>query len=85
MIIVKHIVDNFTIYVTRVYFAVAHKIFNYCLNFSADSTPPSLLVSELASFGSPRKLSSLLDSCNELARVEEIKRLQVKKFNIIIV
>ncbi|KAG8325804.1 hypothetical protein J6590_058000 [Homalodisca vitripennis] len=45
-------------------------------SFGADSTPPSLLVSELASFGSPRKLSSLLDSCNELARVEEVKRLQ---------
>uniref|UniRef100_A0A0A9Y1Y5 Uncharacterized protein n=2 Tax=Lygus hesperus TaxID=30085 RepID=A0A0A9Y1Y5_LYGHE len=42
----------------------------------ADSTPPSLLMSELASIGSPKKLSSLLESCNELARVEEIKKLQ---------
>lgn len=53
-----------------------HKELSHSLG--ADSTPPSLLVSELASFGSPRKLSSLLDSCNELARVEEIKRLQVE-------
>uniref|UniRef100_A0A8D8Y6J0 Uncharacterized protein n=1 Tax=Cacopsylla melanoneura TaxID=428564 RepID=A0A8D8Y6J0_9HEMI len=45
-------------------------------SFGADSTPPSLLVSELQSFGSPRKLTSLLDSCNELARIEEMKRLQ---------
>ncbi|XP_017299202.1 intracellular protein transport protein USO1-like [Diaphorina citri] len=44
----------------------------------ADSTPPSLLVSELQSFGSPRKLTSLLDSCNELARLEEMKRLQTE-------
>ncbi|XP_054259060.1 uncharacterized protein LOC128983683 isoform X4 [Macrosteles quadrilineatus] len=47
-----------------------------------DSTPPSLLVSELASFGSPRKLSSLLDSCNELARAEEVKRLQSENDSI---
>uniref|UniRef100_A0A146LWF7 Uncharacterized protein n=2 Tax=Lygus hesperus TaxID=30085 RepID=A0A146LWF7_LYGHE len=33
-------------------------------------------MSELASIGSPKKLSSLLESCNELARVEEIKKLQ---------
>ncbi|XP_075221430.1 uncharacterized protein LOC142324489 isoform X2 [Lycorma delicatula] len=48
----------------------------------ADSTPPSLLVSELASFGSPRKLSSLLDSCNELARQEEVKKLQSESENL---
>ncbi|KAI5706753.1 hypothetical protein M8J75_011011 [Diaphorina citri] len=47
-------------------------------SFGADSTPPSLLVSELQSFGSPRKLTSLLDSCNELARLEEMKRLQTE-------
>ncbi|KAL1129583.1 hypothetical protein AAG570_012528 [Ranatra chinensis] len=33
-------------------------------------------MSELASFGSPKKFSSLLESCNELARVEEVKKLQ---------
>lgn len=47
-------------------------------SFGADSTPPSLLVSELQSFGSPRKFTSLLDSCNELARLEEMKRLQTE-------
>ncbi|XP_054259058.1 uncharacterized protein LOC128983683 isoform X2 [Macrosteles quadrilineatus] len=51
-------------------------------SLGADSTPPSLLVSELASFGSPRKLSSLLDSCNELARAEEVKRLQSENDSI---
>ncbi|XP_075221431.1 uncharacterized protein LOC142324489 isoform X3 [Lycorma delicatula] len=51
-------------------------------SYGADSTPPSLLVSELASFGSPRKLSSLLDSCNELARQEEVKKLQSESENL---
>ncbi|XP_022193441.2 myosin-7B isoform X1 [Nilaparvata lugens] len=50
-------------------------------SYGADSTPPSLLVSELASFGSPRKLSSLMDSCNELARLEEVKKLQSESEN----
>lgn len=45
------------------------------VSFGADSTPPSLMTSELASFGSP-KLSSLMDSCHELARLEENKKLQ---------
>jgi hypothetical protein len=46
---------------------------------SADSTPPSLL---LSGFSSPKKLSSLLDSQiaasrSELVRLEETKKLQV--------
>ncbi|KAK9497927.1 hypothetical protein O3M35_003825 [Rhynocoris fuscipes] len=51
-----------------------HKEFSQ--SYGADSTPPSLLVSELASVGSPKRLSSLLESCNELARIEEVKKLQ---------
>ncbi|XP_014247297.1 forkhead-associated domain-containing protein 1-like isoform X1 [Cimex lectularius] len=45
-------------------------------SYGADSTPPSLLMSELASLGSPKRLSSLLEACNELARIEEVKKLQ---------
>ncbi|XP_073990875.1 uncharacterized protein isoform X3 [Rhodnius prolixus] len=52
-----------------------HKEFSQ--SYGADSTPPSLLVSELASVGSPKRLSSLLESCNELARIEEVKKLQI--------
>lgn len=51
-------------------------------SYGADSTPPSLLMSELASFGSPKKLSSLLESCNELAWVEEVKKLQLESENL---
>ncbi|GLG97181.1 intracellular protein transport protein USO1-like [Gryllus bimaculatus] len=48
-------------------------------SFGADSTPPSLLLSEIS--GSPKKLASLLDSQiaasrTELVRLEEIKKLQ---------
>ncbi|CAH1394265.1 unnamed protein product [Nezara viridula] len=49
---------------------------------SADSTPPSLLLSELASFGSPKKLSSMLETCNELAWAEEVKKLQCESENL---
>lgn len=53
----------------------------YNVYFSADSTPPSLLLSDF-SCGSPKKLASLLDSQiaasrSELLRLEEIKKLQV--------
>ncbi|BES91459.1 Hypothetical protein NTJ_04266 [Nesidiocoris tenuis] len=51
-----------------------HKEFSQ--SYGADSTPPSLLISELASVGSPKKLTSLLETCNELARIEEVKKLQ---------
>ncbi|XP_063231576.1 golgin subfamily A member 4-like [Bacillus rossius redtenbacheri] len=49
-------------------------------SYGADSTPPSLLLSEF-SCGSPKKLASLLDSQiaasrTELVRLEEIKKLQ---------
>ncbi|XP_014294714.1 tropomyosin isoform X2 [Halyomorpha halys] len=51
-------------------------------SIGADSTPPSLLLSELASFGSPKKLSSLLETCNELAWAEEVKKLQCESENL---
>ncbi|XP_067002590.2 golgin subfamily A member 3 [Anabrus simplex] len=54
-------------------------------SFGADSTPPSLLLSEMS--GSPKKLASLLDSQiaasrNELVRLEEIKKLQCECDNM---
>ena len=58
---------------------IAYTVSIISLN-SADSTPPSLL---LSGFSSPKKLSSLLDSQiaasrSELVRLEETKKLQVK-------
>lgn len=54
-------------------------------SFGADSTPPSLLLSEMS--GSPKKLASLFDSQiaasrNELVRLEEIKKLQAECENL---
>ncbi|XP_049776855.1 MAP7 domain-containing protein 1-like isoform X2 [Schistocerca gregaria] len=55
-------------------------------SFGADSTPPSLMMSEF-SCGSPKKLAGLLDSQmatsrGELMRLEEIKKLQAECENL---
>lgn len=65
-------------------FFIKYFNFNEFYTYRADSTPPSLLMSEF-SCGSPKKLANLLDSQiaasrSELIRLEEIKKLQVHNF-----